>query len=392
MTVLIIHQHFRHPTEGGPIRSWYLGQALIKVGHKVIVVSRKNIDITEIKTIDGLEVHYLPVRYFNKMSFKRRVFSYLGFVIKGIRYCRTSSIIKNIDLCYCISTPLTSGIIGYWLFKKRNIPYFFEVGDLWPDAPKQMGAMNYPFALPIAKLLEKIIYQNACAVIGLSPDIVSEIKARTETQVFFVPNFSDIDFFNINNKKTEPQPKFTISYTGALGRANGLEYILMAAKEAEKQSLNIHFNIMGRGAVYNKLQAQVVHSKINNLSFIPFGNKTEVKKVLSKSQAIYVSYKKIPILETGSPNKFFDGLAAGKLIILNFNGWLANLIEEYNCGFTYDPENPEEFIQNLKIYLKNENFLLQAQTNALRLANDKFDLKVWEKEFTAIIEKQVNDC
>ena len=390
MNILIIHQHFRYPEEGGPVRSYYLGQALLKAGHDVTILTRKNLEAKKITEVDGLNIHYLPVRYYNKMSFFRRIFSYLGFVFKAIVYCSSNSFIKNTHACYCISTPLTSGIIGYWLLRVKKIPYIFEVGDLWPDAPQQMGAMKFPFAMQLSKALEKRIYANACSVIGLSPSIVEKIEERTNTAVFFVPNLSDIKFFY--QKKAVNNSPFVISYTGAMGRANGLENLLLAARESQSQSLSVDFYIMGRGAAYDHLKELVKKQNINNVYFIPFGNKQEVKKVLDRSHAIYVSYKKLPILETGSPNKFFDGLAAGKLVILNFGGWLAQLVKQYNCGFHYDPDNPAEFTAQLKLYIDSPQLLQDAQKNALRMAEEKFALEEWEERFAQIIKKQVEKC
>ncbi len=75
----------------------------------------------------------------------------------------------------------------------------------------------------------------------------------------------------------------------------------------------------------------------------------------------------IPVLETGSPNKFFDGLAAGKMVILNFNGWIADLVEKNECGFTYDPTNPSDFVERIKLYL-NPDRLMKSQKNAKKLA------------------------
>ncbi|MGK7391945.1 MAG: glycosyltransferase family 4 protein [Candidatus Cyclobacteriaceae bacterium M2_1C_046] len=386
MNFLIIHQHFRYPDEGGAVRSYYLGQALLKAGHKVTVLSRKNFKKSKIKNIDALEVHYLPVSYSNKMSFPRRIISYLAFVLKAINYCRRKSFVSQFNYCYCISTPLTSGIIGYWLLKQKKVPYLFEVGDLWPDAPLAMGALNYPFAPHLAHFLEKSIYANSSGVIGLSPYIVSTIKQRTTRPVFYVPNFSDIDFF-YKEKFIPPEP-FIISYTGAIGRANGLEYFLNAALEAQRRELKVHFYLMGRGAAYEKLKIKVKDDGIKNIFFIPFGNKEEVKRVLTNSHAIYVSYRKLPVLETGSPNKFFDGLASGKLIILNFGGWLSDLTGKYSCGFNYDPEDPKDFIEKLSPLLRDMSKLKEAQHNALKLAREKFNLKDWEKTFVQIVEKQ----
>ena len=87
-------------------------------------------------------------------------------------------------------------------------------------------------------------------------------------------------------------------------------------------------------------------------------------KILSYTDAVYVSFDKAPILSTGSPNKFFDGLAAGKLIIINFKGWIKTFIEENECGFSYDPANKDEFKTKLLPFLNNPELLNQAKNNS----------------------------
>ena len=55
---------------------------------------------------------------------------------------------------------------------------------------------------------------------------------------------------------------------------------------------------------------------------------------MNVTDATFICYKPVPILETGSPNKYFDGLARGKLILVNFGGWIKEEIEAKRCGVT----------------------------------------------------------
>ena len=44
-------------------------------------------------------------------------------------------------------------------------------------------------------------------------------------------------------------------------------------------------------------------------------------------------------MEANSANKFFDALAAGKPIMINYKGWQAKLIEKYNIGIVVSSNN-----------------------------------------------------
>ena len=72
------------------------------------------------------------------------------------------------------------------------------------------------------------------------------------------------------------------------------------------------------GRCWNIFGVIVKQYQLKNFSILPFQNREGVKEVMNVTDATFICYKPVPILETGSPNKYFDGLAAGKLILINF--------------------------------------------------------------------------
>jgi glycosyltransferase involved in cell wall biosynthesis len=92
----------------------------------------------------------------------------------------------------------------------------------------------------------------------------------------------------------------------------------------------------------------------------------------------------VPVLETGSPNKYFDGLAAGKLIIVNFGGWIREEIERNGCGVFISSDSPVDFVTRITPFLKDETLLRQHQQEARRLAEKKYSRQKLSKEFASI--------
>ncbi len=104
---------------------------------------------------------------------------------------------KNIDLVIATSTPLTVGFPALVLKKIKRIPYVFEVRDLWPEVPIQMGALKNRFLIGLARWFERSVYKNAKHIIALSPgmrDGVLDQKINKE-KVSMIPNMSKIDAF-----------------------------------------------------------------------------------------------------------------------------------------------------------------------------------------------------
>jgi glycosyltransferase involved in cell wall biosynthesis len=121
---------------------------------------------------------------------------------------------------------------------------------------------------------------------------------------------------------------------------------------------------------------------LQNISFIGFVNRNGVRNVMNISDAIFVCYKNVPVLETGSPNKFFDGLAAGKLIVINFQGWIKKEIEESGCGVFVDPKHPTDFVKKISPFLSDKRLLQQYQQAAHELGKRKYSRKKLSKAFT----------
>ncbi|MEQ6121612.1 glycosyltransferase family 4 protein [Reichenbachiella sp. MALMAid0571] len=378
MKVLYIHQYFRTPDEGGGVRSYYLTKELVKKGIDVEVISAHNKDYYETKNIDGVTVHFLPVLYDNAFSFKKRIIAFLRFALLA---CKKSRSVKRIDLCYVMTTPLTTGLIALWIKWTRNIPYIFEVGDLWPLIPVEVGAIKSTFLKSILFRFEKVCYSNASGVVALSPGIAEYIQAIVPKKpIKVIPNIADIDFFQPEEKqeslkqKYSINNKFVISYTGTFGIANHLEYLLEAAKAS--LLLPVKFLLVGEGAEKEKLLKLKKESNLENVDFQPHTDRKGIKEILNVSDAIYISFINIKSINTGSPNKLFDGLASGKLIITNFDGWIKKLIESNDAGFSYPTENTPLFTEKLLTFIDNKEILKSFQKNSRQLAENSFSLEM----------------
>jgi len=246
----------------------------------------------------------------------------------------------------------------------------------------QMGALTNPWLQRYAEDLERRIYNEAEKIVALSPGIHSGIQKKSGNKsISMIPNMSDVGFFERQEKdqllesRFNTSNKFVVSYFGAIGRANKLDYFLEAARESLESNIPAKFLIVGEGSERTRLEDLSKKGGITNIDFLPFMNKSELREMLNITDAAYVSFDNKPILETNSPNKFFDALASGKMVITNTKGWLQELSEKYNCGFYTDPERPEEFVRKLTPFLEDKAKLSRVQSNARKLGENTFSRK-----------------
>jgi len=290
MHILIIHQYFLTPKTGGAIRSYYLAKGLSDYGHNISVITSGYRKGNEVKNIDDIAVHYLPVSYHNRFSKRQRIVSFIRYAWHCILKAPK---IKNVDLVYVISSPLTVGLPALWLNFFYSKPFIFEVGDLWPQAPIEFGVIKNSLVKKWLYSFEKKVYKSASKIVALSPPIKDYIFNKVpEAEIAVIPNMADINFYKpvSRNYSTDKDNPFIISYFGAISEANHLEDILTLA-EYQPKGNNIIFRIMGEGKDAEKIKGIAKEKRLENVIFFPFGNRDEVAEIMNTSQAIIITYK-----------------------------------------------------------------------------------------------------
>ncbi|MCC3217362.1 glycosyltransferase family 4 protein [Chryseobacterium sp. X308] len=393
MNILYIHQYFVTPQEPGGTRSYWLAQELIKNGHKVTMLTSSSKFSEDIKVvnIDGIEVVYIKEDYNQNMSVSRRLKAFLKFMYK-------SSVVgwkqKDIDLVIATSTPLTIGIPALILkwFKKK--PFVFEVRDLWPEVPIQMGAIKNSWTIKTTRLLEKTIYKNASRVIALSPGMQDGVvKYIPKEKTSMIPNMAKMDEFWPRGKNDQLMEKlglkkdsFKIVHFGSLGLANGAHSIIESAKLLKDRE-DIEFLFVGGGSTEQDLVDEVEKNNLKNVKFLGKFPMTDVSEIVNFSDVSMISFLDIPILYTNSPNKLFDSLSAGKPIIVNSAGWTKDIAEKYHCGYYVNPNHPEELVEKV-LYLKDNPEVVKSMgQNARKLAETVYDKSILCKKFVEVIEQ-----
>jgi glycosyltransferase involved in cell wall biosynthesis len=392
MKIIYIHQYFLTPEEGGATRSYHLAKGLVKAGIQVEMITSHGKPHYDFKMIAGIKVHYLPVRYQQNFGFVKRIWAFLAFIRLAKKHIAK---LPRPDYFYITSTPLTTGWIGMWAKKKFAVPYIFEVRDLWPEAPVQVGAIKNQILKKILFHFEGKIYNQALKIVALSPGIANSIRQRfPEAKIHLVPNFADISFF-IPEKKSPSilqkyglASKFTLTYAGAIGKVNAVNDILILAHEAQIRNLDFQFLVMGKGSYADNLLQEAKDLNLKNFRFIPFGNKEKVREILSVSDMAFVSFAHLPVLGTNSPNKFFDALAAGKAILVNHKGWVYDLVKQYDLGLYFNPIKPGKTLEKLVELAENPNALKACQLHSRDLAEKFFSSEIAVQRLLAVLDPE----
>lgn len=397
MKILYFHQHFSTPKGSAGIRSYAMAQTLIKSGHQVTMVcgsfgagqtglAQPFVKGARRGVVDGIEIIEFELPYSNSMSFLQRVKIFFSFAFKSIKVALT----EKYDVVFATTTPLTAGIPGIaakWLKRK---PFVFEVRDLWPELPKAMGVIKNPVILSLMSMLEWVSYRSADRLIGLSPGIVQGITKRgvAPEKVALIPNGCDLNIFAGEHESWRPaqvaESDLMAIFTGTHGLANGLDAVIAVATELKKrQRDDIKLVLVGDGMKKKDLQLQAQKLELNNVVFHDPVNKDKLAGLMASADLGLQILANIPAFYYGtSPNKFFDYIAAGLPVLNNYPGWLAEMIEEKQCGFSVPPESPERFADALEKAADNREELKKMGVRAQELAREEFDRVKMSQQFS----------
>jgi len=377
-----------------------MARRLVERGHKVTMVCASySVSDTGLSgefrkgnregVVDGIRVIEFQLPISNKDSLPKRTWTFLKY---SLRSCSVA-LFEKYDLAFATSTPLTAAIpalAARWL---RWKPYVFEVRDLWPELPKAMGVVTNPVVLWAMGWLERRAYKSATNCIGLAPGIVDGIaKYIPRSRVTLIPNGCDLQFLDSREtEKWRPEPlvddDFVAVFTGTHGQANGLGAVLDAAKVLQARgNTQIKFLLVGDGKLKPKLQARANAENIENVIFHDSVSKTKIASLLAGADMGLQILANIPAFYYGtSPNKFFDYLAAGKPVLTNYPGWVADLIAEHDCGVAVPPDDPEAFADALESLASDRDSIERKSVNSRALAESEFDRGPLSDQFVDVL-------
>ncbi len=404
MRILYFHQHFTTPDGSSGTRSYEFAKALIARGHQVTMVCGRSdrsglrLPFDEARgwfrgDIDGIDVIALPLAYSNSDGVARRLLTFLRFAFRSI----VIALRHDCDLVFATSTPLTAAIPGIFARWFRRKPFIFEVRDLWPELPRAMGMRN-PFLLGGMWVLEGLAYRSSVASVGLAPGIAEGIARRSAAghPIALIPNGCDLDLFHPRLREPLVIPgiardDFVAGFTGAHGKANGLDAVLDAAAELRRRGdTKVRILLVGDGAEKPRLMERARSEGLANVVFHPPMPKRQLAGLTASLGCGLMVLDNIPAFYRGtSPNKFFDYIAAGIPVVNNYPGWLAGMIGEAGCGLAVPPSDPVALADALQRLAGSPADRERMGLAARRLAESRFNREALAAKFADTLESSV---
>lgn len=320
--------------------------------------------------IDSIPVHRSWIYVSKSKGVFSRLLNYFSFVWSS--YWRGLKL-GRFDFLLVESPPLFLGYTAIRLSKKLNAKLIFNVSDLWPESAEKLGIVTNKRLLNLAYKLEAKCYARATLITGQTEGIVKDIQHRfSNSNVYWLPNGVDIDFYNPEKVKTSDfrsengfsPHDILFFYGGIIGHAQGLEVILLAAKEVIDIA-NIHFILQGSGPEKEKLINLKKDLKLGNVHFFEPVSKSEMPGIVKAVDVALIPLKNLPLFQGAIPSKVFEALSMKKPLLLGVDGEAReHFIEKAKAGLFFEPENALELAKQVKILALDVNKREEMGENA----------------------------
>lgn len=396
MKIIWILNHYAIPPElGAGIRHYKIAENLINSGHHVKIFAASTVHnttlnlITDKKKFIYRDFNGIPFIFIRACDYsgngKKRIKNMLEYSI-GLLSVAQRFDGERPDIIYASSVHPLAWVAGFILARRYNAKFIAETRDLWPETLIAMGRIkSKSLSAKLLYKLESYIYKKADKLIFTIPggkDYI-ESKGLDTSKVIYLNNGIDLGEFDTNksiyqyvDEALDDNSIFKVVYTGSMGIANSIDYLVQAARYIQEQGISdIKFILFGDGYIRKELEEYVDSHKLSNIFFKGAVEKKYIPNILSKSDLNIFTGQNINLYRYGlSLNKMFEYFASAKPTLSNIEcGY--DIIRDFNCGMTVKGGSSEALAEGIiKFYRMPQEEYNSYCNNAYEAAKE-FDFK-----------------
>jgi colanic acid biosynthesis glycosyl transferase WcaI len=254
------------------------------------------------------------------------------------------------DVIIASSPQLLVGLAGWWLAFTRQIPFVFEVRDLWPESLGAVGVAGERSLLHHALArIAGFLYRRADRIVVVTSafkDYLIHHWRVPALKIDIVENGVETDLFAPDSvaaagrrKELNAESRFLVSYIGTLGMAHGLETLLDAAATLQSKAPHVLFLLVGEGSEKERIKSLAQSRGLANVRFLDQQPREKIPSFISASDLCLVLLKKTDVFKTVIPTKMLEYLSCARPVILGVEGQARQILEDAGAGLAIEPEN-----------------------------------------------------
>ncbi|MDV2998461.1 MAG: hypothetical protein N5P05_000067 [Chroococcopsis gigantea SAG 12.99] len=303
--------------------------------------------------------------------------------------------IKRNDTLLLTTAPPFLPFLGYLLHCIRGTSYICLIYDLYPDVAESLNVVHpHNWLVKFWHGINRMTWNKAERIIVLSRNMKEQILTKhphLAPKITIISNWADADSI-VPMKKTENwfakrynlTEKFTILYSGNMGRCHDIDTILDTASELKDEP--VQFVFIGGGAKYQSSMDKVEELGLENCLFLPYQERSVLPYSLTACDLSLVSVA-AGMSGVVAPSKLYSALAAGRpvAVICDERCYLKETIEQAKCGLAFgngDSVGLSQFIRQLVLNSASAESMGKAARHHL---TSNYTLKTISEKYATVL-------
>ncbi len=269
------------------------------------------------------------------------------------------------DVIIATSPQLLVALAGCWLAFAHQVPFVFEVRDLWPESLTAVGMGNEDSLLHHGlAAVARFLYERSDRIVVVTPALKGHLIQHwrvPEEKISVVENGVETDLFapqpEATNRALRQQlgveGKFLVCYVGTMGMAHGLETLLDAAARLQQQNGDVMFLLVGEGSEKERIKALAQAQGLANIRFLDQQPREKIPAFISASDVCLVLLKKTDVFKTVIPTKMLEFMSCARPVIVGVDGQARQIVERAGGGLVIEPENAVELAHAISQLVAN---------------------------------------
>jgi glycosyltransferase involved in cell wall biosynthesis len=389
---------------GQSTRTYDYSRALVACGHDVTMfcnsychfTHREHLDPGEawrVEFVDGIRVVWLRTYHYKGNGLGRGV-NMLTNVWRLVR--ATNALDLRPDVVLGPSVPLLTGWGAMYVARKFNVPFIFEVRDVWPDALVDIGGLRKSSVVyRVFRLIEKQLYRQAARISSTLPYLNDHVRCAGSdpAKILCIPNGVDVSQFDDDKDYAGGKAPLVVMYVGGFGLDHDVPTIIRAAKILQDEDCNdFRFVIIGGGVRKEECESEAARYGLRNLTFRPPVPKSSLPTVQAEADILVASITDSPSYRFGlNLNKLCSYFASSRPVL--FSGNPPNdPVREAGAGLSIGAEDPAAMARALRgLLAAGPAGRKRMGENARRYAESTLSLSALGKKMDSMLQTVVDE-
>ncbi len=383
MKILFLSDNFPPEVNAAASRVYERAVYWVKWGHDVTVITcapnfpqgkvypgYKN-KWYQTETMDGIKVVRVKTFIAKNEGFLLRTLDFVSYMVMAVI---NGAFLKKPDVVVATSPQFFTAVGGFLLSRVKHRPFVFEIGDLWPESIRAVGALQNEKVYRAIEKLELYLYKKSKLILaqtsafknnlvkrGIEKNKIQVVMNGVDTQIYQprAKSQAQLSQFQLNHDA------FVVAYVGTHGMAHDLHTVLKSAKLL-KANEKIKYLFVGEGAVKQSLIQYKEKHKLSNVLFNSAVKKSEMSAVWSVCDIVLIPLKNDKTFSTVVPSKLFEAMAMAKMIVLMApQGEASAILCKHECGKWIVSEDEKLLSETILDLYHNRNKIEYFAKNAL---------------------------